>query len=68
MFIFLLYKSIDRMGDFEVYCLNNVDDILREKNKYYCIGLNKNKGGDICIFYFVYVFFYNYLCIGNVFI
>lgn len=24
MFFFLLYKSIDRMGDFEVYCLINV--------------------------------------------
>lgn len=68
MFILLLHKSTDRMGDLEVHRLNNVDDILREKNKHHRIGLNKNKGGDICTFYFAFAFFHNYLCIGNAFI
>lgn len=68
MFILLLHKSTDRMGDLEVHRLNNVDDILREKNKHHRTGLNKNKEGDICTFYFAFAFFHNYSCIGNAFI
>lgn len=68
MFILLLHKSTDRMGDLEVHRLNNVDDILREKNKHHRPCLNKDKGSDICTFLFAFAFFLNYMCMGNAFI